>query len=563
MSSETDQSDVEVAQELAQKPRRDAERTLDNDAALQPDFMNIVPQKSPPEKDLKTPLSLRSDSIDFHVLDILTYSVFVTRQSIAIIMASDSSFLSKAWALCALINNFMNSEGFFFIDLIFVSVMSLYNFYVSTVAPVFFVYVLAAFIVNIILTWYFAYCRALNGKDVITLRRSIQLLSHLFQLTTIGILVLCDGSTGPHSLSYEGHVYNFYCSTSFVFFNYFKLFWHSTVLLKTALDEYLSGFAISRGVALDFCTIVSSPILMAFSLITAFYADDVRQAMIRYLGVTYEVNDITNTTPFYNRLQATVHSSQFSGALLLLILRTTGVFNGMNMSYQVGGADIFDVLVCCMGGSLMAENFLCGTNKFCTIFIFLIVNFISKLLSLKELSWLGAYLDVTSSNYVVGCTSYAWPETSCMNCTVGCFNNVSAPSGCGVVTQGFCSDCYATCISVEVSTQEYCLCEDLTPLILNSWGEMVVAFLLCLYYLIFHYQREGPLILGHKLLYALPELLGFYLFVFVYCPLQPLLLFFRHKTIAANRIVIELNRGQDDVAPNNPLQPSEDTIAGI
>lgn len=564
--SSSDRSDVEVVQELAQRPRRDAERTLDDFAALQPDRKDAAPLKSPPEKDLKISLSLRPDSVDFHVLDILAYSVFVTRQSIAIIMASDTSLLSKAWALCALINNFMNSEGFFFIDLMFVSVMSLYNYYVSTVAPVFFVYVFAAFILNIILTWYFAYCRALNGKDVITLRRSIQLLSHLFQLTTIGILVLCDGSTGSHSITYEDHVYNYYCSTSFVFFNYFKLFWHSTVLLKTALDEYLSGFAISRGVLLDFCTIVSTPFFMVFSHITTFYANDVRLAMIRYLGVTYAVNDVTNTTPFYNQLQTSVHSPQFSGALFFAILRTTGLFNVMPGTYQVWGNDIFKLLVCCIGGSLMAENFLCGTNKFCTIFIFLSINMISKLLCCKELLRYEANTDDYTVSYDVGCTSYGWPETSCINCTVGCFNNISAPSGCGVVTQGSCSECYATCYSVKASTLIDNFCDNLPSLVLNGWGEMGVACFLWLYYIFLHYHKEGPHVLGYKLLYALPEWLGFYLYVFAYCPLQPLLHFFRPKVIAenpGNGIVIEMSQGQEDISPKNPLQSPEETITGM
>lgn len=97
--------------------------------------------------------------------------------------------MEKLIAVMKLLNNWMNSESFFFLDLLFLCGISIFNIIETRVinSPAF--YNISSVVVNCMFTWYFCYCRALNSKDVITLRRSIQLLSHLFRLSTLGLVV--------------------------------------------------------------------------------------------------------------------------------------------------------------------------------------------------------------------------------------------------------------------------------------------------------------------------------------------------------------------------------------
>jgi hypothetical protein len=95
------------------------------------------------------------------------------------------------WSIARLFNNAMNTESFFFFDLVFVLAIAAYNIVYTKVIHATKVYTIGSLSVDAAFVWYFSYCRYLNGRDVITLRRSIQLLSHLFQLMTIGLLVLC------------------------------------------------------------------------------------------------------------------------------------------------------------------------------------------------------------------------------------------------------------------------------------------------------------------------------------------------------------------------------------
>ena len=192
-------------------------------------------------------------------------------------------------------------------------------------------YTVGALVFNSVIFFYFSYCRQLNGKDVITLRRSIQLLSHSFQLCTIGLLVLCreqhndivDDDT-TNGIKVRHH---FMCTPTFVFSNVVRILWHFAILLKSFLDEYASNYLITRGVMLDFLTLLVSPPMIVFCLLTDICAIDVISYLIDVMNVTYEVNDITHKTPFYLALDDSKHRLKMEPVLFFIIFMLVEIYN--------------------------------------------------------------------------------------------------------------------------------------------------------------------------------------------------------------------------------------------
>jgi CDP-diglyceride synthetase len=127
----------------------------------------------------------------FSALDVITYSATVTGDCIAVLRDPNRTVWAKLRAIFTIVNNFMNKEAFFYMDLIICAAFSIYNATVTKPMKAFVFYIDGALVINLVLLWYFCYCRYSNGKDVTTLRRSIQLLSHSFQVSLVGLLVLC------------------------------------------------------------------------------------------------------------------------------------------------------------------------------------------------------------------------------------------------------------------------------------------------------------------------------------------------------------------------------------
>jgi hypothetical protein len=57
-------------------------------------------------------------TMEFSVLDVITFSATVTKDCIVVIKDPNKTVLMKIWAMFTIINNFMNREAFFYIDLI-------------------------------------------------------------------------------------------------------------------------------------------------------------------------------------------------------------------------------------------------------------------------------------------------------------------------------------------------------------------------------------------------------------------------------------------------------------
>ncbi len=112
---------------------------------------------------------------------------------------------------------------------------------------------------------------------------------------------------------------HFYCTSYFLVLNYFRILWHFVILLKTLLDEILSGYVISRGVALDTITIICTPFMLFFSLLTDFKATDLRTYLLKAMNISYEVNDFTLLTASYRSLLDSCHSLQINAAIYFLI----------------------------------------------------------------------------------------------------------------------------------------------------------------------------------------------------------------------------------------------------
>jgi hypothetical protein len=297
-------------------------------------------------------------------------------------------------------------------------------------------YVDGALAINVIFLWYFCYCRYLNGKDIITLRRSIQLLSHSFQISLVGLLVLCkethdtivddDSDYDPYTeVSYQHH-HKFHCTGTFLASNALRILWHFTVLIKSVLDEYFGNFLITLGVAVDFATILLSPLLISISLFTDFFAADLRKYLIKLLRVNYEVNDITSNTKFYESLANSKHRPMIEAITFFLILEVT-VFYAFVRSYEenipyhhdddpyyggeghstsyYGCYDYFNLIYSAVayimvslsgiGWGLMSEFYFCKQLKSCTLLMFLTCNFCCRL-----------YLSVQCGKYVMCKSSY-------------------------------------------------------------------------------------------------------------------------------------------------------------
>jgi hypothetical protein len=340
--------------------------------------------------------------MEFSVLDVITFSATVTKECVAVLTDPDRTVWAKLWATFRIVNNFMNREAFFYVDLIICVGFSIYNATVTKPMKAFTFYVDGALVINVIFLWYFCYCRYLNGKDVITLRRSIQLLSHSFQISLVGLLVLCNEHhdvivDDNHSHHHYHHV-TFHCTGTFLASNTLRILWHVTVLIKSVLDEYFGSFLITRGVAVDFLTILLSPLLIIISLFTDLFAVDVRRYLISKLSVTYEVNDITSNTKFYQSLTDSKHRTMIESITLFLILEVAGL--GEFVDNYVDGAPYYEyqyetclyyieimepvaiyvmLVLSAVGWGLMSEFYFCKQLKLSTLFMFLIVNFCCRL----------------------------------------------------------------------------------------------------------------------------------------------------------------------------------------
>jgi hypothetical protein len=145
---------------------------------------------------------------------VITYSKEFTVECYHILLSTEYTMTQKVVTIMRLLNNLMNMEQFFYLDLILTLFLSIYAFVITRDVANNLQYIIQPqvqaeyptpymphgiqfyfygnLIANSYFLWYFSYCRFLNGKDVITLRRSIQLLSHFFQLSSIGLLIQCN-----------------------------------------------------------------------------------------------------------------------------------------------------------------------------------------------------------------------------------------------------------------------------------------------------------------------------------------------------------------------------------
>jgi hypothetical protein len=460
---------------------------------------------------------------EFSLLEVITFSATLQQELIQVLNAPNISLSIKLWTCCRLINNITNSESFFFLDFVISVGICVFNVVETSngMTKRFNFATLGALIVNAGLLWYFCYCRSLSGKDVITLRRSIQLLNHFYQLSTIDILVVCasyNNSVVDDDVKDPHHIY--YCTSYFLFVNYMKLIWHVLVLFKFVCDELLSGFLICRGVMLDLLSILAAPVLMTFSHLTDFCAEDLKNILIATFNINYEVNDITLKTAFYKyKLTNSSHQIQLNGSLYILIVQSlfsTSSFStfygpvfydNQEDNYYFDWWEVFisvKLLCLCTGGVLMAEYYACRKNKFATIFVFLIayilqcslymqfaIDFTSILLN-QDIYSLGSQCFASSQN-ITNCFQYNYEFCYVLN------------------ELNYCS--YST-VQNDISPTffRYGMYESLAFIIVGS-----------IILLIFLFQNRHGLI--HKLLRVVPEYLAFIIFVTIFCPLLPFLQF--------------------------------------
>jgi hypothetical protein len=339
-------------------------------------------------------------TMEFSALDVITFSAAVSKECLVVIRDPNRTVWAKIWATCKIVNNFMNKEGFFYMDMVICVAFSIYTATITTPMKAFEFYRYGPLAVNLVFLWYFSYCRYLNGKDVITLRRSIQLISHSFQISMVGLLVLCkehnDHVTDDHVHKEQLYHVDFHCTGTFLASNALRIIWHVIVLLKSILDEYFGSFLITRGVAVDFITIVASPVLIMIALFTDISAAGMRQKLIITLGVNYEVNNITAKTEFYQSLDNSSHRLTLEAVAFFIFVESTGywyawwnyerdlsgnfddiIINGpcsvrVNEAFMIA---LFGMVVMFSAGwCLSCEFFLCQQIKLCSFFFFLTVN---------------------------------------------------------------------------------------------------------------------------------------------------------------------------------------------
>lgn len=298
----------------------------------------------------------------------------------------------------------MNTEEFLYLDLILTLILSIYSFVITrNIAPPQYnyesvvitspstqnssypymphgikFYIYGNLIINVLFFWYFSYCRYLNGKDVITLRRSIQLLSHSFQLSSVGLLALChersnnishsenagcleeNACNAPYTSSTIYGEVTFICTPEIWSTYSLRVVLNSAILFKTLVDEYLCNFVISRGTMIDLAMVLFIPIGSIFSYLTDYHADNFMKDMRRILSVTYETNDISQVqvNGYYSRLIESHHSKEVN-VLMFAILMTGNLFL-VNYTFLVT--------------LLMSEYFVCGQNKLGTLVLVLVVT---------------------------------------------------------------------------------------------------------------------------------------------------------------------------------------------
>jgi hypothetical protein len=348
-------------------------------------------------------IKLKASEVGFSALDIITFSKDVTDECLAVMRSKDASVCKKVWSIFKIINNFMNREAFFYIDHVICIGFSIYNYLAVHVMSAFDYYTIGMLAVNCTFLWYFSYCRYLNGKDIITLRRSIQLLSHGFQITTVGLIILCHEDENVIYDDEHHHRNQFVCTQIFLFSNLVRVAWHVLVLFKSFLDEILGNFLITRGVVIDIITIVTAPALILLSLITDITSSDVHDWLVKSLKVDYEVNNITTTTPFYRSLDTSEHKNKLEPVIFFLTLLSSDMLGGMQYyddqvlpsteficTEEKFVPTYFGLLVVvattiAMGWSLMVEYCLCKQLKACNVFMFLVTNVASRLYGLYTL----------------------------------------------------------------------------------------------------------------------------------------------------------------------------------
>jgi hypothetical protein len=448
------------------------------DSGVQFSANNMPPRNNPKE--------------GFSALDMITFSRQVTLDCIEVVNSKEATWSTKLWAIMRIINNFMNREAFFFVDLAFCLSFCIYNIVTTHVMKALEFYTVGPLVINATFFWYFCYCRYLNGKDVITLRRSIQLLSHSFQLCTIGMLVLCrqEHNNIVDDDSYDGPKVNhhFVCTTSFVLSNAARIVFHFTVLFKSFVDEYLSNFLITRGVLLDLITLLSSPPMIVFCLVTDICAHDVRSFLVKALNVTYEVNDITHKTPFYLSLADSMHRNKLEPVIFFLILLSTDLVVYLELPYEycernyeaayVMGVAVFATMML-LGSTVMCEFFFCKQVKYCTLFIFLTLNVGIRL-------WIA----------IVGRTTYLCRTT---------FHD-------DVYVADYDDDQYAYSSAATFSYMDI------------YWKEMATVIISGIVWILFIFDNMSNIRKRH--VYVIADFAGFYCYVGVYCPLFPLYQYF-------------------------------------
>lgn len=111
----------------------------------------------------------------------------------------------------------------------------------------------------------------------------------------------------------------FVCTANILTTYSFRVLWHSLILSKTLIDEYISSFIISRGTLIDLLMILIIPVGSAFSYLSNYHAKDFMEDMTRKLSVTYEMNNISRITKYYDQLPDSNHSK----AVNILIYSTT------------------------------------------------------------------------------------------------------------------------------------------------------------------------------------------------------------------------------------------------
>jgi hypothetical protein len=323
------------------------------------------------------------------------------------------------------------------------------------------------------------------------------------------MLVLCRREhdnivDDDHQNGTKNH-HHFVCTTNFVMANVVRIFFHVAVLFKSFVDEYVSNFLITRGVLLDVITILSSPPLIVFCLLTDICAEDVRGYLVKALNVTYEVNDITNKTPFYLSLADSMHRYKLEPVIFFLILLTTDIVAFLELPYLYPyGPYIFDS---CVGGDddnvmyvgetiflsmmsfgavIMCEFFFCKQLKYCTLFAFLTVNLGVRL-------WI-----VNAARTTYECLAnvhYADDDIYGSNSTVPIFDDYLHSSS-----------------SVSMSFMDI------------YWKEMAIDVISGVVWVLFIFDNFSNISKRH--VYVIADFVGFYCYVGAYCPLYPLYQYF-------------------------------------